>query len=506
MYKAPKSLELERALISCFFKDPGWLGEISSHLKSDFFHYLPHQKIFAAIKSLYNETKTLDQHILVSRLNLMGLTTIESLEIDDYILLISDMAINLGAKGTYLNDLMKFYWARQTWKKLDDAKKYIEKSLEVPDLQFHDILHGTEKIVTDALTVESVNGDDTRFIDLNGDMEDLINQRAGRKGSLGIDSPFETFNRWFGQFLIGGLYIFAASAKVGKSSMLSALTDYATEHNKKEKGVVKVLFIDTELNEEEVACRKLAAESGVNAVFYLNGKFSEDADKIEKTEEAYKAFKSRAGLFYHYYLPTAETEEIEKVARRFHSKHVGPDDTLILVLDYLKISGGEDRSAGNGQALKEYEMVGQKTDAMKKLAEEIPNTISITAIQTNRENDIAQADRVKWYATGVFHLSRKTPEEIGSEGKLFGTHKLKSIVVRNLGEYADESGPFAVEVGNKTEWHENYINLNFSNFRVTEAGTRKDAMKYLEKAGQLTPRESTADKQKKTFSQQYGKK
>jgi replicative DNA helicase len=494
--------EVERCLISCFFKDPGWLGEIGEHLKPDFFSFVPNQKIFSAIKTLYAETKTLDEHLLISRLNLMGLSSVEGLDVSDYVTSISHMSINLDAKIAYLDELTKFHWSRQTYKKLIQAQKYIETSLENPEINFRDILSGTEKIVTDAMTIESVLGEDESFTDINGDMESLLNEGVGNKDELGLPSPFPIFNRWYGQFMIGGLYVFAASSKVGKSSFLSALTDHFVEIGmKREKGKIRVLFIDTEMTKREVACRKMAAKSGVNAFYYLNGKFAEDKDRLERTQESLPSFKDKAGTIYHHYLPTADIQKIESVSKRFHSKFVGPDDIFVCILDYLKFAGNEDRTAGNGgQALKEYELIGMKTDLMKQLAEKLPRTISITAIQTNRSSEIAQADRVKWYSTGIFSLTRKTPEEIGTEGNKFGSHKLNMIVVRNLGEFADESGPFEVAEGNQTVWVENHINLNFSNFRVTEAGTYKDVIAALGSAGQLTPRQTSSDRNKATYS------
>ncbi len=496
-----KSYEVERCLLSVFFKDPGWLGEVSEMIKPGFFAYPPNQKIYSAIKSLYSEIKTLDEHILISRLNLMGLSNIDGLDVSDYIAALSNMSINLDAKMAYLDELTKFYWARQTYKKLIDAQKYIEKSLEQPELTFRDILSGTEKIVTDAVTVESVNGDDDQFVDIYGDMESLLNEGVGAE-NISLWSPFPIFNRWYGPFMVGGLYIFAASSKVGKSTFLSTLTDHFAETGRLMKnGGTKILFLDTEMTKREVACRKMAAESGVNAFYYLNGKFAEDREKLDKTQKSIQKFKENAGSIYHYYLPTADIEKIESVAKRFHSRFVGPNDIFVCVLDYLKFSGNEDRTAGGGgQALKEYELIGMKTDLMKQLAEKLPRTISISAIQTNRSSEIAQADRVKWYSTGIYSLIRKTPEEMGLEQNKYGTHKIQTVVVRNMGEFGNESGPFEITQGKgDPAWAENHINFDFSNFRVEEKGTRKDSIKDVG-AGQLQPAKFNAsDKRKEYF-------
>jgi replicative DNA helicase len=496
MAKNLKTAELERSLISHFFKDPGWLGEVSGMIKSDFFAYIPHQKIFAAIKALYAESKTIDYHILISRLNLMGLTTIEGLETAEYLTAVSQMFVNSDAKKACLDELMKFYWSRQTYKKLIDAQKFIEKSLESPDLTFSDILNGTEKIVTDALTFESAGGDDASFVDLNGEMENLLNNRVNNKDKVGLESPFPIFNRWFGPFLTGGLYIFAASSKVGKSTFLNALSSHFVETGlKREKGRVYALTIDTELKSEEVACRNMAAESGVNAFFYLNGRFTEDGIRIKKTQDALPKFQNRKGLSFHKYLPNADTEKIISIVRRFHSKYIGPDDTLTVFLDYLKLGSSE----GGLQEMKEYQLIERKSSAMKDLAEELPNTIAITAIQTNAQNNVAMADRVKWAATSVMALNRKSQEEIGQESKRFGTHTISATVIRNLGEFADEGDAFPAMNGNNKIWVPNHINLDFSNFKVVEKGTHKDVYEALQSSGQRPIRETASEKQKEAL-------
>ncbi len=496
--KSPESDQIERCLLATFFQDPGWLGEVSDSLKTDFFAYSVHQKVYSAIKSLYKESKTIDKHILISRLNLMGLTSIDGLDTSDYIESIAGCIINIDSKIAYLDEVTKLHWARVTWKKLTEARDFIEKSLKNTELTFKDILSGAEKIVTDALTFQSVDGDDEAFIDLNGEMERLLDERCQNKGLLGITTPFPSFNRWFGPLLHGGLYVFAASSKVGKSTFLSALANHAIEEgSKREKGVTKILFLDTEMRPEEVACRNMASESGVNAFFYLNGKFTEDPAKIEKTQEALPKFQSRKGTMYHRYIPDADTDKIESIVRRFHSRHIGPDDTLTIILDYFKISAGEDRNGGGTQQLKEYELIGAKVNKMKMLAESLSNTVSLAAVQLNRQDEIAQSARILWFSTGVFSIARKSPEEIGQEGKKHGTHKLVKIVARNQGEFPDEGEPFKIENGNgEAVWRENEINLDFSNFKVTETSTRKQAYESILKSGQRPIRETASEKQK----------
>mgnify|MGYP001595508849 CR=1 FL=1 len=74
---------------------------------------------------IYNETKTVDPHILVYRLQLMGLGKTDGLEVHEYVQTITDTAASLEAKNVYADHLVKFYWSRETYAKLEKAKKYI---------------------------------------------------------------------------------------------------------------------------------------------------------------------------------------------------------------------------------------------------------------------------------------------------------------------------------------------------------------------------------------------
>ncbi len=504
MTKQIKTLEIERALLACFLKDPGWLGEVSSFIKSDFFAYIPNQKIFSAIKSLYQETKTVDQHILVARLNLMGLSTIESLDVDYYITSLSSMSINLDSKIGYLDELTKFYWSRQTYKKLSEAQKFIEKSLESPDLTFSDILSGVEKIVTEAISVEAIGSDDEQFVDIYGDIENIIGEQVNQKDNMGISSPFPIFNGRYGQFLVGELYVFGAPAKVGKSTLLSAIVDYAIKNG---NGKVKVLILDTELQANRVACRDMSAESGVNEYFFRTGKFAEDQEKVDKAKDAFERMKKYKGVVYHRYVPNKTIQQIESIAKRWHSKYVDVENGEIglICYDYLKlISTTRASSDGPGSYdLKEWELIGQIANSLKMLASSLPNTTVITATQLNEGGGVAQSARIKWFCTAIHFLVRKTSEEIGTFGKEWGTHKLICQETRNLGEFGEATGDIAVEYGTETVWQPNYINLKFDSFRVTECGTLEDAVNdYKQRgAGQLKPAKPSAmDKRKLIYN------
>ena len=76
----------------------------------------------------------------------------------------------------------------------------------------------------------------------------------------------------------------------------------------------------------------------------------------------------------------------------------------------------------------------------------------------------------------MFILRKKTTDEIQQEANQFGTHKLINIKARHLG--SDLVGALEpVLVGDTLR--NNFINLEFKNFAITEKGDLRDVVQFL---------------------------
>ena len=76
----------------------------------------------------------------------------------------------------------------------------------------------------------------------------------------------------------------------------------------------------------------------------------------------------------------------------------------------------------------------------------------------------------------MFILRNKTADEMESEGRRFGTHKLINVKARHLG--SDIAGAIEpVSVGDMLR--KNSINLDFNNFNITECGDLRDIARVL---------------------------
>jgi len=91
----------------------------------------------------------------------------------------------------------------------------------------------------------------------------------------------------------------------------------------------------------------------------------------------------------------------------------------LIVFDYLK----EPDASSLERQRKEYQVLGDVTTALKNLAGEL-NIPAITAVQLNRDMDIADSDRIARYGDIIMHWMGREKSEIEETGWEAGSHKL----------------------------------------------------------------------------------
>jgi hypothetical protein len=82
----------------------------------------------------------------------------------------------------------------------------------------------------------------------------------------------------------------------------------------------------------------------------------------------------------------------------------------------------------------------------------------------------------------MFILRNKTADEIETEGRSFGTHKLINVKARHLGK--DIAGAVEpIRIGDALR--KNFINLDFKNFAITEKGDLRDIARFMDGNAEL---------------------
>lgn len=96
----------------------------------------------------------------------------------------------------------------------------------------------------------------------------------------------------------------------------------------------------------------------------------------------------------------------------------GSINPCLLVYDYLKLTGASEK-----QELKEYEAIGYRMSALHDLTTQY-SLPCLTFCQLNREFDVSQSDRIRWFCTSMSSLQKKTEDEIAQDGRENGNRKL----------------------------------------------------------------------------------
>ena len=186
----------------------------------------------------------------------------------------------------------------------------------------------------------------------------------------------------------------------------------------------------------------------------------------------------------HYFVAGKPIDKLINIIRRWYYTKVGRGKPCIIYYDYLKLTG-EKLSDYN----KEYQAIGDKVTMLKDLVTEEVRAPLITSCQLNRSGTkekpmddaaaIAQSDRLLWFASYVGILRRKTLEEKEEQPqRLYGTHKLITLEARRQGRNAmghdDSVRVTDPHKPNSSFYTNNFINLDITDFRVTDKGGAKD--------------------------------
>ncbi len=242
--------------------------------------------------------------------------------------------------------------------------------------------------------------------DLADGIEEYIEERKVNPIEYcGLSTGFAILDKRIDGLVPGTLTVFCARPKQGKSTFLSNIGSYIAYHLHK-----PVLYVDTEMPFDQWRSRIIAMLSGVPERRIRHGGYSEK--EYYNIQQALKLIKT--GKFFHEYMPGYSIDKLAAIYKKY--KHV--EDIGLAVFDYIKAPPGT-----NFRNKKEYQILGDVTTALKDLAGELDIPF-LCANQINRQDDIADSDRILRYADVLMFFKPKEMEELEQGGRQAGTYKL----------------------------------------------------------------------------------
>ena len=468
------------------------LVKCRSVLHRDLFDFLENKRIFDLTIETFENDRKVSLATLCTKLQTLGWTDKKNRPLDKYLEAICQCPPNEEDVQEFIYQLVDLHYNRKGKKTLKNIEDVFNQDLTLAE-KYDEI----NKIYTDGMRVP-VSGTSKPVKVWKNYSTDLEYYAANpdEKDEEGFDWPYETMNKQYGQMLIGEVSLVVARGGVGKSTVLSHVSDFVQNKYK-----VPVLIVDTEMQTHMVQHRAFARKSGVNSNrLRKNTWWKNESDK----KKVYKAFDdiNEEENLYHIYVGGKDFSEIEAIIENFYYTEVGHGNPFLLVYDYIKCDGNS-----VSEHRKEYQVLGDIIDRLDKMAKRL-NCAILSAAQANRTGDsfsnrtgvaddttaIGDSDRIQRYGGQIVILRRKMPDELilhesiddedSDEEEMeqrvltnasqlrFGTHIWTCVKARHGGEEGHGHLDL-VEItqrNGKTVSSNNFINITIDNFDVIDKG------------------------------------
>jgi replicative DNA helicase len=432
---ALQSLQVERHVLGGLIQNPEIIADIDSFISERDFVAQPHGVIYSCIRSAYINQERIDKVLLAQKIKNLGISFKDNINIFDYIESISFAPIAAFATKQACSELMKFRVLRDLDGTLDEMKSRVNKAANE---ELNLIISEVDALYGSRMNTYNVHDEPKPLFE--GFYEELEERGNNPVEETGLATPYKEFNRLYGGYRRKNLYIIAARAKAGKSTFLAEMAcEMSVIHD------MPVLILDTEMSRDEVKYRSGAAKSEVPLWYLKTGNWRKNNEYVQKVRSGTpKGLENKYKKVYHMSVGNKSIEEVASICRRWYLRVVGRGNDCLIVYDYVKMIGADERHR------KEYQEMGDKIDFLKKLAEELDSPI-LTACQNNREGvvgardvseiadderSIGLSDRITHFASGVWIFRRRFAEEIVLDTPESGTHKLIEVVVREQGRDA----------------------------------------------------------------------
>ena len=413
----------EKAIIGCLLSnDSSAYFNVSELLNSETFTNTTYSSLYYVISEIFeNYNDKPDIQLVYSKVrsngydNFISINDIKSC-IDDACA--SKSIIDLASKIRKLQILRLIQnHLRTQSKKVEDftGEEAVSEILSLSEIDFSSLLSEERNVVN--------LGDKARSF-IENIIENPIEQ-------IGISSGYNIYDHRIGGGLRpGSVNVIAARTKVGKSIICNNIA-----YNVSKNFNIPVLYIDTELREEDQLTRIFARVSEIDTLDIETGKFTENNYDFLKVQKAIEEIEKVR--FYHVSVAGLTIEEQMGILIRWIRKNIkqnadGSWEKFLIIYDYIKLPSAKDITHN----ISEYQALGFVTTALHNLSMRYDCPI-VAAAQANRDaltkedtGVIGGSDRIAQMCTSISLIKEKTAEEIQIDGEKNGNLKLKILATR----------------------------------------------------------------------------
>jgi replicative DNA helicase len=365
----PQSREAERSVLGSLLRDNGVIGDVVQIINDEGFFYLDaHQKIFLAIRSIYDRGHPVDLVMLAEYLK-------EQKQIEDiggyaYLAELWDAAPT-AANAEYYARIVR---DKSVVRNLIHSSTEILRDAYDQAMPADDLLEGAERKILD-IAQRGMTGQTFKLEDVLLEAYDRIDnrQRHGQMSISGLPTGFHDLDNITAGLQNSELVIIAARPSVGKTAFaLNLVRHVAIEEEH------PAFFVSLEQSRVELAERLLCCQGRVDSHKLRKGHLgSEDMDKLMMAAGVLK----KAKLFIDD-TPGQGLLRIAANARRLKLRH----KIRLVAIDYLQLIEPDNRRDSR------QEQVAQMSRRLKFLARELQIPV-VALAQVNRGAEDRQDHR-----------------------------------------------------------------------------------------------------------------
>jgi len=487
------SYELEQHLLAGLIKYPESYPLIAAFVsEKDFFekNSIVNKTIYCVLRQSLENGEAVDEIILSQRVDSLGMSFEDNINIADYIKGLSMRQISQEGVIKAAKELKKITARRDIYEASVEVAKAMQSANNTQS--FSEIISTADKIYNDKINFYECGAEKPE--NLFEQMEEFIEERGNNPISqFGLMGPHQRVNELYGSLLRpGNITVVVARAGVGKTQFCM---DFCTKVSSMNNNVPVLHFDNGEMSKEELIIRQCSALSGVPMNLLETGRWRQAGDEVvKKVRDTWLKIKNLK--FYYYNVAGQSVENLVNTIRRFYFSEVGRGNQMIFSFDYIKTTYEKQNGVSS------WEAVGRMVDRFKQLIQKElsfndgPCVSMLTSVQSNRlgitnnrrsenivddESIVSLSDQITQFCSHLFLLRQKTMDEIQAEPEGFGTHKLICLKYRWLGENVHRAiQPVEMPDGSKRK---NYINLHMENFNIDEKGDLNDLVEHLNSEG-----------------------
>lgn len=481
------SHELEQHLLAGLVKHSDAYFEISNLISEEDFRAGGdvNSTIFKILKQSIEAGESVDEVLISQRVKELNISFEDNVNIFDYIKSLSMRKISKESVIDVAKDLKKHSIRNNIHDSAIEVAKKMKRMKS--SSSFDDIIEEADSLFNENVNMYFARKNTPENI--FEDMEDIIEDRGNNpQTEFGLMGPHDTINKIYGSLLRpGNITVIVSRSGVGKTTFC---LDYSTKVSLEYNNIPVLHFDNGEMSKEELLMRQCASLSGVPMHYLETGNWRRNEEFVEKVRAVWPRIKNMK--LYYYNVAGLTVDSMINIMRRFYYSKVGRGNQMIFSFDYIKTT-----SEQNNKNLSHWQLVGDMVTKFKNFIQEElvfedgPVVPMLTSVQSNRlgitnnrnaenivddESIVSLSDQITQFSSHLFSLRQKTTDELAADPDGFGTHKLICFKHRHLGKEAMKAiNPVELPDGSKRK---NYINLEMSNFNITDKGDLQDMVDY----------------------------